>query len=270
MRLKYWGTRGSCATPGAQTKEFGGNTPCVTVELPDKKTLLVLDLGTGSRALGLDLQKNGEKYGYELHIFLSHVHWDHIQGFPFFLPAYLPNWKIHFYGVGDIKSFLKGQMRPPYFPVTMEVMNSNMSFVEMPKDGVQVGDARITHTLLRHPNNSYAYRVDCGGKSMVYATDTEHPPDSTDENLIKFVKGADHLIYDGQYTEDEYKNGKVGWGHSTWMQGVNICKMAEVKFLALFSHDPTHSDDFLTKLEAETRVAWPNSHFAREGTEVDL
>ncbi len=272
MRVKFWGTRGSCATPSPNTKEFGGNTPCVTVLLPEGDTLVVLDLGTGSRQLGMELQKMGEKYHYKLHIFLSHVHWDHIQGFPFFLPVYLPNWEVHFYGVGDLKKMLAGQMRPPYFPVTMDAMNAAMVFHQMPHFGkaVQVGSAKITHTKLRHPNDSYAYRITAGGKSMVYATDTEHPADSIDENLVNFARKADLFIYDGQYTEDEYKNGKVGWGHSTWMQGVKLAQKADLNTLALFSHDPTHTDEFLTKLEAETQNAWPNSFFAREGAEVDL
>ncbi|HEY2513418.1 MAG TPA: MBL fold metallo-hydrolase, partial [Polyangiaceae bacterium] len=226
MQITFWGVRGSIPTPGPDTVAIGGNTSCV--ELRAGKALLVFDGGTGLRLLGKKLLA---EMPIKAHIFFSHVHWDHIQGFPFFDPAFVKGNEIHLYGGNNVtrtlEETLAGQMDHPSFPVHLADMAAKMTFADLDEgerleiDDGMGGKAVVTTGRGRHPNGVWLYRVEHAGKKIVYATDTEHTSE-LDPNVLKIADGADVLVYDAQYTPEEYegkagKGGpKVGWGHSTF------------------------------------------------------
>ncbi len=243
MNVKFYGTRGSIATPGPDTVRYGGNTLCVDVR--DSNTEVILDSGTGIRLLGNDMLK---RLPIEVYLFLSHTHWDHIQGFPFFVPAYIPGNRIHIYGAEKVDTTLEdtlaGQMLYQYFPISLKQLGASIDFHDV-KEGQtsEIGELTVKNAKLNHPfPGVFAYRIEnMGGKSIVYATDTEHY-DCLDSRLLKLAGGADVLIYDSQYTPEEYK-GKLSWGHSTGQKGIEIAKAAEAKRLVLYHHDPMHTDE---------------------------
>lgn len=278
--VRFWGVRGSIPTPGPSTAEIGGNTSCVEVRAGGR--LLVFDGGTGLRLLGNSLLK---ELPIEAWIFFSHVHWDHIQGFPFFTPAFIKGNTIHLYGghkvSGTLEETLAGQMENPSFPVHLSEMGAKMHFndlfegevVELPAASGQ-GVVRISNTRGNHPNGVYAYRVDFGGKSVMYATDTEHYA-IVDPKLKKLAQDVDVLIYDSQYTPEEYagKVGggpKTGWGHSTFEAAVELAKAASVKQLVLYHHDPGQDDGAVREKERRAKALFPNAVAAQEGLRIEL
>ncbi len=265
LTMRFWGVRGSIASAGAATAQVGGNTSCV--ELDCGGETIILDAGTGLRPLGADLVRRGVG---EVHLLLSHFHWDHIQGFPFFAPAYLPDRKVTLYGgAEDLRGRLAAQMRAPHFPVGLEVMRARLAFVPVaPGQVFQIGAATVRAAPAKHPNGCLAYRVEHGGASVVYATDTE--PDAggrLDEDLAALARGADLLIYDAQYTDDEMA-AKRGWGHSTAREGARLAAAAGVKRLVLFHHDPGRDDWSIARIEADARAAFPATVAAREGMQL--
>lgn len=279
MRITFWGVRGSIPCPGPDTAGVGGNTSCVEVRAG--KAVLVFDGGTGLRLLGKRMLK---EMPFTAHLFFSHVHWDHIQGFPFFDPAFVPGNVIHLYGGNNVSRTLEetlaGQMDHPSFPVHLSEMGAQMVFhsvsgitpVEI--DAGDGGKAVISAAPGNHPNGVWAYRVDHGGGSVVYATDTEHYA-VVDPKLTKLAMGADILIYDSQYTPEEYagKAGgppKLGWGHSTFEEAVKLAKAANVKRLVLYHHDPMQNDAAVADKERRARELFPNSEAAREGLTIEL
>lgn len=278
MRIKFWGVRGSIAVPGPDTLEVGGNTSCVELRCGD--TRIVFDGGTGIRLLGQELLR---EMPVEAYIFFSHVHWDHIQGFPFFTPAFVPGNRFHLYGGNNVthtlEETLAGQMDYPSFPVHLTDMAAQMDFHDL-REGQTVdipeGDEviRINNTRGNHPNGVFAYRIDFRGKSMIYCTDTEHY-DVVDVKLARLAKDADVLIYDTMYLPEEYSGEagggpKTGWGHSTFEQGVKLAVEANVKQLVLFHHDPMHTDAMVAEKERRSRAMFANSVAAREGLIIDL
>ena len=246
LSVTFWGVRGSIPTPGPDTMRYGGNTSCV--EVCGGGTRVALDGGTGLRRLGGALMAQGEPS--ELHLFLSHLHWDHIQGIPFFTPAFLPGNKVHFYGEAkgplSLKSILEAQMTSPNFPVPLSIMRSEMSFTELsPQGEVMMGALKARTTPLNHPNGCLGIRISHQGRSVVYTTDTEHDPSGViDKRIVELALGADALIYDAMYTDEEYTT-RVGWGHSTYREALRVAEAAGVKSLYFFHHDPEHDDDFL-------------------------
>jgi phosphoribosyl 1,2-cyclic phosphodiesterase len=277
---RFWGVRGSIPTPGPQTAEIGGNTSCVEVRAGGR--LIIFDGGTGLRVLGNSLLK---ELPIEAWLFFSHVHWDHIQGFPFFTPAFIKGNTIHLHGghkvSGTLEETLAGQMENPSFPVHLTEMGAKMSFhdlfegqvVEIPaKDG---DDAiRISNTRGNHPNGVYAYRVDFRGKSIMYATDTEHYS-IVDPKLKRLATGVDVLIYDSQYTPEEYAGEcgggpKTGWGHSTFAAAAELAKAAGVKQLVLYHHDPGQDDAAVRLKEERARSMFSNVIAAYEGLAIEL
>ena len=256
IQARFWGVRGSIATPGPTTVRYGGNTPCLEVRAGGK--LIILDCGTGLRGLGNALM--AQKKPVEADIFFSHMHWDHIQGFPFFTPAFIPGNTFRVYGQNKndqtVKSVLEGQMTDPNFPVPLSIMGSALSFHEIQAGAsVQIGPVKVRTTALNHPGGCLGIRVEHAGGSFVYATDTEHDAlnGEIDANLVDLAQGADALVYDAMYTDAEYRGGKIGWGHSTYAEALRIGKAADVKRLYLFHHDPAHDDDFLDARLAEAR-----------------
>ena len=263
--VKFWGVRGSiaCATPNHM--RYGGNTSCIEVSCNGYR--LILDAGTGIRQLGNDMQKSGAS---EFHILLTHTHWDHINGFPFFVPAYNKDMNIeimagHLTDKGGIQQILSAQMDNPMFPVPLEAMMAKTTFTDFsPGDTFNLtSDVHVKTAPLNHPNGTTAYRIEHDGKAIVYVTDTEHIPGKPDQNILNLIEGADLVIYDSTYTEEQF-TGKIGWGHSTWNEGVRLCKAANVKRLAIFHHDPDHEDLFMEDIEAQARKMWDGAIVARE------
>ena len=276
MLIKFWGVRGSVPSGNKETGGVGGNTTCIEVRCGDE--LIILDSGTGVRNLGGSLMR---KMPVKAKWFFSHVHWDHIQGFPFFGPLYVKGNQFDIYGGTSlpvtIEEVLKKQMTPPCFPVKTDILAATLNYYDIrPGDVVEGENYKVTLAPLYHPNGSYGYRIECGnGLVMVFATDCEHLEGKLSENLLELSRDADLLIYDAQYTDDEYYglNGQFsrkGWGHSTMKEAVKMAEAANVKKLILFHHDPNHSDEMVKDIEAECRKLFPNSVAAYEGLEVDL
>jgi phosphoribosyl 1,2-cyclic phosphodiesterase len=288
--IRFWGTRGSIPTPGRGTTLYGGNTSCVEV-LADDGTVIILDCGTGARPLGLDLLSRGPTLP-PMHILVTHTHWDHIQGFPFFPPAYLAGTRLSVYGARGLdrtlEGSLSGQMQHTYFPVQLDELRADIGFEEVAEERFRVGPYRVTSQLINHTAATVAYRLHAGGVSIAYVTDHEpfwwersgprqqhrfvHPGE---ERHLAFVEGADVLIHDAQYADDEYP-AKRGWGHSTMEYAVDLAVRAGVKQLVLFHHDPLHSDRWIrTQLaRARRRAAAQRSTVeiiaAAEGDQLEL
>jgi len=277
IRLKFWGVRGSIPVPGPTTVRTGGNTSCVEVECGNNT--IILDAGTGIRLLGYEFLKKRKRVA---HIFISHVHWDHIQGFPFFNPAFVEGNTFYLYGGRNVTTTLEetlyGQMNYPNFPVLLKDLPSKIVFNDLDEgEVIKIGEGEevvVDNVRLNHPNGVYSYRIRYGGNSLVYATDTEHTTEP-DAKLIEFARNVDLLIYDAQYFPEEYsgKNGggsKVGWGHSTMIEGANIAKLAGVKKLVLFHHDPLHTDEDVDRKEKLAQEIFKQTVAAREGLIIEL
>ncbi|MEM0980625.1 MAG: MBL fold metallo-hydrolase [Cyanobacteria bacterium P01_H01_bin.58] len=272
--IRFWGVRGSIACPGPQTVRYGGNTSCVEMRVGGR--LLIFDGGTGLRVLGMKLLS---EMPLDAAMFFTHSHWDHIQGFPFFVPAFVPGNRVNIYGAiapngSTIEQRLNDQMLHPNFPVPLQIMGADLKFCDIEVgETVEIGDIKVENALLNHPGESVGYRVSWAGKTAAYITDTEHFPDRLDENVLWLSRDADVMVYDSTYTESEYSNeksSKVGWGHSTWQEAVKVAKAANVKQLVIFHHDPLHNDDFMDEVAQDTAEQFPNSVVAREGLVIDL
>ncbi|MCG6552693.1 MAG: MBL fold metallo-hydrolase [Candidatus Magnetominusculus sp. LBB02] len=272
MKVKFWGVRGSIPTPGKETVRYGGNTSCIGLDADDG-TVVIFEAGTGIRTLGLKL---AGMPSVEIHLFLSHTHWDHIHGFPFFVPAYIPNRVIRIYGPPhfdkSLQQIMAQQMVYSYFPVNSDELQARIKYVDLKEETVEIGGLKITSKLMNHPVTCYAYRVTEGAKSMVYTGDNEPyynfmasaAMDETEvdeitmivkeqnDRNIEFVKDCDLLIADAQYTDAEYPT-KVGWGHSSNLQVLDLAMKAGAKELVMFHHEPTRSDDQIDEIVKQTR-----------------
>ena len=255
--VRFWGVRGSIPTPGPRTRRYGGNTSCVEIRNDD--TLIVCDAGTGLRELGVSLLRKLPRDGLTVHLFLSHPHWDHIQGFPFFGPAYVGNTTIYVYcPEGDQQNYrlLSGQMNNAYFPVSFSEMGAKIVPRTFKGDTVQAGSFTVKCFSQQHPGGSLGFRFEHQGRSVVYATDSEldqvlsdpelpvsqpEAPRGLPSALVDSVRGADLLISDAQYLDEEYLT-KVGWGHPRASTVVDLAGQSQVGMLALTHHDPMHSD----------------------------
>ncbi|TAN58472.1 MAG: MBL fold metallo-hydrolase [Magnetospirillum sp.] len=270
--VKFWGVRGSIACPSPDHVVYGGNTSCIAVTTD--AGVVIFDAGTGIRSLGRDLLRRGVGEG---HLFFTHTHWDHINGFPFFAPAFNPAFKLHIHGAKlegspkGIQHVLNHQMETPNFPVPLAAMQGIASYEDFdvgavftPYEGVTIRTGR-----LRHPNGACGYRIEHGGMAVAYITDTEHRPGEPDPNVVALVRGVDLMIYDSTYTDDEFPS-KIGWGHSTWQEAVRLARGNGVKRLAIFHHDPDHTDDVMAGIEAEAARSWDGAMVARDGMEVVL
>lgn len=264
LAVKFWGVRGSIACPSPQHVIYGGNTSCIEVYAGDQR--LVLDAGTGIRNLGHEFIRDGVNRGVLL---LTHSHWDHINGFPFFGPAFMANTHFticagHLHNSVGIENVLASQMANPLFPVPLEALQAELVFQDFEAgEKWMLGDVEIRTAPLNHPNGATGYRISHGGKSMCYITDTEHLPGKPDQNVLGLIEGADLVIYDSTYSDDEFTS-KVGWGHSTWQEGIRLCRAANVRQLALFHHDPDHDDDYMRRVETEAHEVWDGTIVARE------
>ncbi|GCE61008.1 MBL fold metallo-hydrolase [Microcystis aeruginosa] len=274
FQIKFWGVRGSIPCPGSETVRYGGNTSCVEMQVGRER--LIFDGGTGLRILGQSLMTESP---VKAHLFFSHSHWDHIQGFPFFIPAFIRGNTFKIYGIpspngATIKQTLHDQMLHPNFPVPLQIMRADLEFYDLEMgETLHYGDVSVETRPLNHPGEAVGYRVNWQGLSAAYITDTEHFPDRLDDNVLALVRQADVMIIDATYTDEEYndpKYSKVGWGHSTWQQAVKIAQASQVKQLVLFHHDPAHNDDFLDRIGEQVRKILPQTILAREGLSIKL
>ncbi len=272
--IQFWGVRGSIACPGTETVRYGGNTPCLEMRVGGHR--LIFDGGTGLRVLGQSLLS---QMPIDAHMFFTHSHWDHIQGFPFFVPAFVKSNSFCIYGAvapngATIQQRLNDQMLNPNFPVPLQIMGAELKFFDLEIGRpIKIDDVLVENALLNHPGEAVGYRVNWQGYSAVYVSDTEHFPDRLDENVLFLARQADVLIYDATYTDEEYyseKSSKIGWGHSTWQEAVKIAKAAQVKKLVIFHHDPLHNDEFLDRVGEQVAEKFPNSLMAREGLSIQL
>ncbi len=272
MDVRFWGVRGSIAVSGARYVQTGGNTTCVEVSSQGER--LILDGGTGLRALG-------ESYGWqamEATLLFTHVHWDHIQGVPFFGPAFHPDSKLRFLGAkrssGTLRAALDAQMQPPTFPITLDAIPAHLEFRTVATGAPwEMGPFRVTALDMAHPDGVVAYRIEDSESSLVFATDVEHGPE-LDARLLELAEGVDLLIHDAQFTDEEYAGKKGpsrrGWGHSTWPQAVRAARICGAGRLALFHHDPMRDDCQVSTIEARARLSFANAFVAREGEVVAL
>lgn len=278
LLVRFWGVRGSIPAPGPRTVRFGGNTSCVSIELePDPASgavvsgsgdgrssplgdVYVFDAGSGIRELGLDLARL-QRLPISLHLFLTHTHWDHIQGFPFFVPAFIPGNRLQVHGLasvaGGLEGVLAGQMLYQYFPVSLPQLGADLEFMDIEVGATHdIAAARVTTGPLRHTGPTVGYRLELAGCSVAYITDTECPGGPNDSALdpvvLELARGADLLIHDAQYTDEEY-HARVGWGHSPLSYVVRMAVAAEARRLALFHHDPTHDDVFVAGMVEKAR-----------------
>ncbi len=270
MQVSFWGVRGSMPTPHPRTLKYGGNTPCIEIVTPAGHTI-ILDCGTGITHLGKLLAEKTPPEGLRLMVFLTHFHWDHIQGLPFFAPLYDIRNQVFFHcfeaqGI-TAKDALGGLMLTPFFPVDMSVMKGRKNFYIIGEERLKVFDVEIVSRYLNHPQGCLGFRVEAETGVFVYATDHEHGNPTFDASVRKLAEGADLLVYDAQYTPAEYQTHS-GWGHSTWEEGIAVATDAQAKELVLFHHDPDHSDLFLDKMLIEARSCFPRVHCAMEATTV--
>lgn len=262
--VRFWGVRGSIACCGPRTARYGGNTSSLEVRCGER--MLLFDAGTGIRYLGRAL----DDVRMDADVYFTHTHFDHVCGLPFFRPLFQAQnrfrlWAGHLSGAMTLKRVLAEFMMSPLFPVPPEVFRSTLEYRDFNAgETLTSGDVKIRTARLNHPDGATGYRIEYDGRSICYVTDTEHVPGSPDRNVLSLIAGADLVVYDSMYTDDEYRR-YVGWGHSTWQEGVRLCQQAGVKRLAVFHHDPEHDDDMLDGIAREVEKLMPGSVVAHEG-----
>ncbi|MHB8735255.1 MAG: MBL fold metallo-hydrolase [Terriglobales bacterium] len=273
LRVRFWGVRGSTPTPVLDHMAVGGNTSCVELTTPGG-TRLIFDAGTGLRLLGDCLLEEARQSGRSVRatILLSHLHWDHIQGFPFFRPAFVAGTEITIVGVSSARQTLehafRGQLKDPYFPVVFEKLPARVSFLDLTSKPLPLHDVVLRTCALHHPQGATGFRVDCNGRSVVYIADHEHGDTARDHDVRELAADADLLICDAQFTPEEYENTFRGWGHSTWIEVARLAQVARVKQLLLTHHDPWHNDAQMDAIEQAARGVFPATRVAREGMEI--
>ncbi len=269
--IKFWGARGSIAAPGSHSVKFGGNTSCVEMLCGDR--LLVFDAGTGIRELGRSLVDGPHK---SFHLLFTHCHFDHISGLPFFAPLFDPSfsidiWSGHLNIPNATRTMISDFMKGPYFPVGVEVFKANITHHDFkPRDTIETyPEIAITTCPLNHHDECVAYRVDFNGKSACYVTDTTHTVGQIDQSIVSFVKDADLMIYDSAYTDEEFSEFQY-FGHSTWQEGVRICKAANVKRLGIFHHRPSRTDHQLEQINKQAAQEFSGSFVVQEGSVIKI
>jgi len=269
FNITFWGVRGSCPTPTLSNQKYGGNTSCIQIQIGER--CIIFDAGTGIIELGNALLSRNREVKAD--IFISHAHWDHIQGFPFFGPAFVEGNSFTLYGEAKnqqaFSNIIKNSMTHPYFPMEWDKMKANFSFIEVEgNQSLDLGNNILISTLnLNHPGGCIGYRIDFKGKSCCYITDTEYT--GSDQLLQSFIQGSDVLILDTQFTDEEYKD-RIGWGHSTWQTGAHLSREMNVKKLLLFHHDINHSDVKIAYIEEQAQKIHKDTIAAREGLTIEL
>jgi phosphoribosyl 1,2-cyclic phosphodiesterase len=283
-KLSFWGVRGSTPTVDPTTWRYGGNTPCLELSAPDGPQF-ILDCGTGLRMLGNqglaahDPESTERVANFpETHIFVTHYHWDHIQGIPFFAPLYSESNKFHFYsfrskflGRESLQQVFETQMALPYFPIDLSAMNAKRKFKELVGgDSFTVGENKVTARWLNHPQGCLGFRIETPAGTVVYATDNEPGDAKLDESLRELAAGADIFVNDAQYTPEQLAGPKRGWGHSSWKDGVQVAHSVNAKTLVLFHHDPDSSDRMVDTILRHAREEFDSVFAASEGMMITL
>ena len=278
MKLKFYGVRGSTPVCDAGFQHFGGNTTCFQLTFPETNQIAIIDAGTGLRNLGRDMHAIGHRQD-QLLIAFTHFHWDHMQGFPFFAPAYNPQQKMTILTlgrgqtIGNLREIFEVPLQSQYFPVQLDRMGAQFEFLKVEDasehfTGVNDVETRVTGRRHNHPGGAYGFRIERKGKVLVICTDVEHG-EEIDPKVVELSRGADLLVHDAQYTAEELRTHR-GWGHSSCDQAMQVAEMAGVKQLAMTHHDPEHDDDFLLRMEKLCQGRFPSAQFAREGMEILL
>lgn len=294
MIVRFWGVRGSIPVPSKDTLKYGGNTTCIEIVTSEGKRIII-DAGTGIRFLGQQLMQ--EEFGQGsgvAHLLFTHAHWDHIQGFPFFAPVYVKRINkdgktargssntFYVYGARNagetIENSLRAQMSSCYFPVSIDDLPANFTFTEIGEKAFKIGyKTKVLPLHLQHPDGVLGYRIEDNGKVVTIATDCEHPDNGQcDPNLLRLADRADLLVYDGQYTPEEYEPAKFninmppkkGFGHSTAEEGIKAAQKAKASRLIITHHEPNHDDKILSSMEKKMKSLMPTLTFAREGMEI--
>jgi len=276
-KLSFWGVRGSTPTVDPATWRFGGNTPCLDLIAPDG-TQFILDCGTGLRMLGSRWITDDAVRSIETHIFVTHYHWDHIQGLPFFSPLYVEKNEFHFYsfrskflGRDSLRQVFEAQMALPYFPVDISAMSARRKFREVDGgESFRVGENKVTARWLNHPQGCLGFRIETPAGIVVYATDNEPGNPALDKNLRELAEGADIFINDAQFTPTQLATTRKGWGHSSWKEGVKIAREVNAKTLVLFHHDPDSTDRVVDGILREARDELDSVFAASEGMVITL
>ncbi|MFQ4139901.1 MBL fold metallo-hydrolase [Nodosilinea sp. PGN35] len=269
--LTFWGVRGNIPAPGADTVRYGGNTACVEVQVGGQR--LIFDGGTGLRVLGRHLM--AQEQPVAAHLFFTHTHWDRIQGFPFFAPAFAAATQLDIYGAqalngASIKQRLMDQMLRPNFFKPLQTMAAAMTFHNIAAgEAIALGDVLVEPWILNRHTSALGYRVSWGDRVLVYATDTDPTQTSLDPNLLLLASEADVLVFDGTYADAAYSDPN-GSGLAPWHLGIEVARASQVKHLVLFHHNPCHSDDQLDQLEHQVRASFARTSLAREGMTLDL
>jgi phosphoribosyl 1,2-cyclic phosphodiesterase len=278
LQIKFLGVRGSIATPERENIEFGGNTTCLEVrgqqvaEQSPNQEVVVIDAGTGMRRLGLSLAEEFAGRNLNVHLLLTHFHWDHIQGLPFFIPLFESNNRITVHSgrpPATTRKILEGLMAEPYYPLRFDFFAASTEFAEVGERPSKVGDITVHPFPLHHPQGAWGYRFESGGATIVHASDLEHGHPHLDAVLRDYAQNADVLVYDAQYSPEEYSTTK-GRGHSTWLEATRVARDARVKHLILFHHDPSHNDATMRQFVTEARRHFENTDAAREGWVVGV
>ena len=272
MKVKFYGVRGSLPICSKEFQRYGGNTTCICITQESVNRIIIIDAGTGIRNLGKELMARGINNDV-IYLSFTHFHWDHIQGFPFFGPAYNKNQKIKIHAMGkerkfkNLKEVFSLQMQEDYFPVTLDAMGAQFEFLSYGDEETFYG-AKVTAVPQHHkiPGGSYGLRLEDDSGILAICTDVEHI-DGIDQRIVGLARNADVLIHEAQYTDDEYKKFR-GWGHSTWRQAIEVAVQANVKRLILTHHDPDHDADFLDRVQEECKKAFPDCLLAKEGMEI--
>ena len=257
LKVRFWGVRGSISCPGAEYARYGGNTSCL--ELTAGGRQLIFDAGTGIRTLGLELVRQAP---LDIDIYFTHTHLDHISGLTFFAPLFdqrstVRMWAGHLEAPYTLKKVVGHLMQAPLYPVSLDIFQARVEFREFRAgDALSCGAVAVRTAPLNHPNGATGYRIDYRGKSICYITDTEHREGQIDDTIVELCRGADVMIYDSSYTDQEYPRYR-GWGHSTWQEGVRIANAAGVGTLAIFHHDPSHDDAFMDGVAREAALVRP-------------
>ena len=276
-KLTFWGVRGSTPTVDPATWRYGGNTPCLELEAPDG-TQFILDCGTGLRMLGNRWAAPSGDKSQGTHILITHYHWDHIQGVPFFSPLYMEKSEFQFYsfqskflGADSLKQVFEAQMAVPYFPVDMSVMNAKRKFQEVDGgESFKIGENRITTRWLNHPQGCLGFRIETPAGTVAYATDNEPGNPKLDESLRELAAAADIFINDAQFTPEQLASTRIGWGHSSWLEGVKTARQAGAKTLVLFHHDPDSTDRTVDSILRQARDEFDSVFAASEEMVITL
>lgn len=267
LTVTCWGCRGSVPVSGDRFRRYGGGTTCYSVAVDDDHQLLI-DCGTGA----LDIPSPDRSHRFS--VLITHMHWDHTLALPFFKPLYEADHHFDFYGHEveglTIEQAIDHVMQPPWFPIHFVDTPASKSYFNVGNSSFEIGDITVTTTRLHHPSGVTAYRLDRNGASLVVATDNEHGDPESDARLLALAEGSDVLVYDAQYLPDEYEEGKVGWGHSTWRDGAAIAQKAGVGRLVITSHDWTRTDDEVDAILDAARVAFPATEAAAAGKVIEI